>query len=195
MHCLALVISLIPIVTTVDVQKNNSLKKTYFGRRLRFNVHKTLSLGIGRTPNFKERLIREEELFRSNPPQNCELITTSRNLRIWLVRITGLEGTIYEGEPYTLKIIFPNDYPLKPPIMYFLKPTPTHEHVYSNGDICLSALGTDYAPNASVSSLILSLVSMLSSAKEKRRPPDDQLHAQMPPGESDASYVYHDDKC
>ena len=32
------------------------------------------------------------------------------------------------------------------PSVYFLKPTPKHVHVYSNGDICLNLLGRDWRP-------------------------------------------------
>ncbi len=45
---------------------------------------------------------------------------------------------------------------------------PQHQHVYSNGHICLSILGTDWTPALQLSSVALSVLSMLSSAAFKR---------------------------
>jgi ubiquitin-protein ligase len=46
--------------------------------------------------------------------------------------------------------------------------------VYTNGDICLNLLGRDWRPNMTASTLALSILSMLSSAKEKKIPQDNQ---------------------
>lgn len=134
------------------------------------------------------------QAFLTNPPDNCRLLRKTRNIRTWDVEITGVNGTIYEGEIYHLKIIFPKDYPSKPPSVYFLKPCPKHVHVYTNGDICLNFLGRDWRPTMTAQMLVASILSMLSSAKEKKIPQDNALHADTSPGQQQ-NWMYHDDKC
>ncbi|ETB62635.1 hypothetical protein YYC_00344 [Plasmodium yoelii 17X] len=145
--------------------------------------------------NANYRIQKELHNFLKNPPINCTLDVHPNNIRIWIVKYVGLENTIYANEVYKIKIIFPNDYPLKPPIVYFLQKPPKHTHVYSNGDICLSLLGNDYNPSLSISGLVLSIISMLSSAKEKKLPIDNYTHADAKPGSSQNNFLYHDDKC
>ncbi|SBS87761.1 ubiquitin-conjugating enzyme E2, putative [Plasmodium malariae] len=145
--------------------------------------------------NANYRIQKELHNFLKNPPINCTIDVHPNNIRIWIVTYTGLENTIYANEIYKIKIIFSDDYPLKPPTVYFLQKPPKHTHVYSNGDICLSLLGDDYNPSLSISGLILSIISMLSSAKEKKLPIDNYTHADAKPGSSQNNFLYHDDKC
>ncbi len=87
------------------------------------------------------------------------------------------------------------EYPSKPPSVYFLKPVPKHMHVYSNGDICLNLLGRDWRPAMTAQMLAVSILSMLSSAKQKTIPQDNAMHADSPPGQQQDNWMYHDDKC
>ena len=140
------------------------------------------------------RIQKELRAFVSNPPEGCKL-AVGANLRVWVMTITGVEGTIYAGEKYKLKFVFPKEYPTRPPGVYFLKPTPKHMHVYSNGDICLNLLGRDWRPNMTAQTLAISILSMLSNAKEKKIPVDNAMHADNPPGQSQDNWMYHDDTC
>ena len=144
--------------------------------------------------NSNKRVQKELRSFLANPPENCKL-RVGANIRIWVVQITGAEGTVFAGEKYKLKIVFPKDYPAKPPGVYFLKPTPRHVHVYSNGDICLNLLGKDWRPTMSAQLLVVSIYSMLGSAKQKGMPQDNAMHADNAPGQFQEGWMYHDDRC
>ncbi|CAM9673039.1 unnamed protein product [Ectocarpus fasciculatus] len=142
-------------------------------------------------------------------PCNCSLII-GESIRDWTVEFAGAQGSAYEGETFRLKMVFPREYPSKPPRVFFLKPTPQHQHVYSNGDICLNLLGSDWRPNLTAETLVVSIISMLSSAKAKKIPVDNALRklhcfhllshcradAGSQPGAGDQlNWMYHDDNC
>lgn len=95
----------------------------------------------------------------------------------WKINITGFEGTLYEGENFQLLFKFNHKYPFDSPEVTFIgNNIPVHPHVYSNGHICLSILTEDWSPALSVQSVCLSIASMLSSCREKKRPPDNTLY-------------------
>lgn len=117
---------------------------------------------------------QEVAAFMAARPCNCSLII-GESIRDWTVEFAGAQGSAYEGETFRLKMVFPREYPSKPPRVFFLKPTPQHQHVYSNGDICLNLLGSDWRPNLTAETLVVSIISMLSSAKAKKIPVDNAL--------------------
>lgn len=61
---------------------------------------------------------------------SSSLTTTSVRVpsRVWIITITGAEGTIYAGEKFRLRVSFPEDYPTKPPAVYFLQSPPPPKH-------------------------------------------------------------------
>jgi ubiquitin-conjugating enzyme E2 W len=144
-------------------------------------------------PNY--RIQKELKEFIESPPENLS-VQVGSNIRIWVVTMVGAKNSIYEGEVYKLRISFPKDYPTVPPSVYFLKGyIPTHEHVYTNGDICLSLLGKDWRPTMTAQSIAVSILSILSSAKSKALPMDNANHANAKPGQYQENWVYHDDNC
>ena len=62
-------------------------------------------------------------------------------------------------------------------------------------DICLNLLGRDWRPNMTAQQLAISILSMMSSAKEKKIPPDNAMHADSAPGQAQDHFMYHDDSC
>ena len=142
------------------------------------------------SPNY--RIQRELKHFIQDPPTNLS-VKVGKNLRVWIVTIVGAEGSIYEGETFQLRIQFPPQYPTVPPSVYFLPPhIPLHEHVYTNGDICLSLLGKDWRPTMTAQSIAVSIQSILNNALRKELPMDNAQHAHNKPGQFQKDWVYHD---
>jgi len=115
---------------------------------------------------------------------------------IWHVSFVGAAGTLYAGESFTLKIEFTDEYPMDSPIVVFLRPhVPEHSHIYSNGHICLNILGDDWSPALTAKNICYSILSMLSSAETKSRPPDDESYSRrhMDSNPKKTNFMYHDD--
>ncbi|KAL7426173.1 hypothetical protein ACHAXH_000320 [Discostella pseudostelligera] len=144
-------------------------------------------------PNY--RIQRELKEFLSSPPPGLSVKISGKNVRLWIITLSMPDNTIYAGETYKLRVQFPNDYPTSPPSVYFLPPTPRHEHVYTNGDICLSLLGTDWRPIMTAQSIAQAIMSILCGAQRKSLPMDNARHAGNKPGLKQDDWVYHDDNC
>mmetsp|Transcript_20852 Transcript_20852/g.25814 ORF Transcript_20852/g.25814 Transcript_20852/m.25814 type:complete len:291 (-) Transcript_20852:435-1307(-) len=140
------------------------------------------------------RIQTELRKFLSDSPPNLKL-KVGRNIRVWIVTLSFPETSIYYPEKYRLRISFPSQYPSVPPSVYFLQPTPRHEHVYTNGDICLSLLGKDWRPTMTAQSIAISIASILNGAREKSLPMDNSKHCGNKPGGRQDDWVYHDDNC
>jgi ubiquitin-conjugating enzyme E2 W len=146
------------------------------------------------TTNPNYRIQRELKEFIKSPPPNLS-VKVGSNMRIWIITMKGAANTIYDGETYKLRVQFPKDYPIVPPSVYFMAPPPQHEHVYTNGDICLSLLGKDWRPTMTAQSIAVSILSILSSAQSKSLPMDNARHSQNKPGQYQKDWIYHDDNC
>ncbi|XP_064123917.1 ubiquitin-conjugating enzyme E2 W isoform X3 [Loxodonta africana] len=127
----------------------------------------------------KKRLQKELLALQNDPPPGMTLNEKSvqNSITQWIVDMEGAPGTLYEGEKFQLLFKFSSRYPFdSPQVMFTGENIPVHPHVYSNGHICLSILTEDWSPALSVQSVCLSIISMLSSCKEKRRPPDNSFY-------------------
>jgi ubiquitin-conjugating enzyme E2 W len=141
------------------------------------------------------RIDKELEKFRIDAAGEG-LDVTVKSPSNWDVRIQGAVGTLYEGEQFILEVHFTNEYPMESPIVFFKPPSPIHEHIYSNGHICLNILGSDWSPALTVKSVCLSILSMMSSATSKVRPDGDDRYSQRHPAGSnpkETRWLYEDD--
>jgi len=148
-------------------------------------------------PGSRKRVLKDLRIMKRDGAEigieveECECLTD------WVVKVIGAKGTVYEGEIYRLRVRFHADYPSQPPEVVFMRPAPVHEHIYSDGKICLNILYSDWNPKMDVKSVCLSLLSMLSSAKKKSRPPDNDSTVVMSQGQKtrNMQWEFHDDKC
>lgn len=104
------------------------------------------------------------------PPLNCSAgPTNSNDLFKWDGMIYGPSETPYEGGTYHLKIVFPTDYPFKPPKIQFTTKV-YHCNVNDKGGICLDILKDNWSPALTISKVLLSICSLFSDPN-----PDDPL--------------------
>ena len=78
----------------------------------------------------------------------------------------GPVNTLYDGEQFMVQFKFNGKYPFDSPEVTFVglpETIPVHQHIYSNGHICLSILSDDWSPALSVESVCLSILSMLGA--------------------------------
>lgn len=152
-------------------------------------------MAVNETRN--RRLNRELQQLRFNPLTGIDIDEESLtdNLDTWIINVEGASGTLYEGEKFQLQFKFPSRYPFESPQVIFVgSHIPVHPHIYSNGHICLSILTDDWSPALSVQSVCLSVVSMMSSCKEKKHPPDNEFYIKTcSKNPKKTRWWYHDD--
>ena len=117
-----------------------------------------------------ERRIRSElkELIE-NPPANCSAGPIDDNMHQWQATIMGPDKSPYEGGVFYLNIVFPKDYPFKPPKLTFLTKI-YHCNISSGGSICLDILKEQWSPALTISKVLLSICSLMDDPN-----PDDPL--------------------
>jgi len=87
----------------------------------------------------------------------------------WRGTIIGPTGCPYEGGVFLLDIVFPADYPFKPPKLTFVTKV-YHPNINSQGVICLDILKNEWSPALTIKSVLLSVSSLLTDPN-----PDDPL--------------------
>ncbi|TCD67458.1 hypothetical protein EIP91_012375 [Steccherinum ochraceum] len=141
------------------------------------------------------------EIKTNGTPVGIKLLQAD-NFESWFLSIEVLGDTLYQGEVFALKFRFDSQYPISAPAVQFVVDdyykAPVHPHVYSNGHICASILGSEgWSPVLSVISVCITLQSMLAFAKERKRPPDNDgyvIRARAPENPKKTRFVYHDDE-
>lgn len=103
------------------------------------------------------RLTKEAKMMKKSSMDNVIAFPSKDNIFIWYFVIFGLDG-VYKHGIYMGKILFPTNYPFKPPDIMFLTP---NGRFYTNKKICMSF--TSYHPeswsNWSIEGLIIGLIS------------------------------------
>jgi len=109
-----------------------------------------------------KRIKRELAEITLDPPPNCSAAPKGDDsLYDWMATILGPNGSLYEGGVFFLEIVFPQDYPFKPPKVQF-KTRIYHCNINSQGTICLDVLKDNWSPAFTISKVLLSIVALLS---------------------------------
>ena len=119
-----------------------------------------------------KRLQKEIRQLQTSSDESIKLLAVEDNFRL-RIEITGAADSLYSNEKYVLQFVFPDNYPTESPTVTFVGKVPIHPHIYKVGHICLSTLGDDWTPIMNTLGICLSIISMMSSAKVKESPPND----------------------
>eukprot|EP00918_Siedleckia_nematoides_P070683 GHVU01154356.1.p1 GENE.GHVU01154356.1~~GHVU01154356.1.p1 ORF type:complete len:292 (-),score=3.34 GHVU01154356.1:167-1042(-) len=146
----------------------------------RSKKRKTSLSGIGRALKVgspDHRIQQELHDYVLDPPANSTVKLVGGDIRKWTITIRHVDNPLYRNSTFKLRVMFPRAYPVSPPTVYFLAsdryPPPRHSHVYTNGDICLNILGSDWMPMVSTKTVVVSLISMLAAATRESLPIDN----------------------
>ena len=115
------------------------------------------------------RLNRELKVIQDEPVENCSAGPIGDDLTKWQATIFGPKDTPYENGVFNLNIEFTEEYPYKPPIVYFTTPI-YHCNINSKGGICLDILKNNWSPALTINKLLMSICSLLAEPN-----PDDPL--------------------
>ena len=108
-----------------------------------------------------KRLHKELIELQKDPPVNCSAGMPGDDIFKWEATIIGPSDTCYEGGVFKLTILFPENYPFKPPKVKF-DTRIFHPNINRQGSICLDILNKNWSPALTVSKLLLSISSLLS---------------------------------
>ena len=117
----------------------------------------------------KNRLEKEYEDFKKDPPTNCSAAPKDGDIYTWEAVIYGSTGSVYEGGIFNLIIEFPQNYPFKPPKVKFTTKI-YHPNINMGGGICLDILKDNWSPALTISKVLISICSLLTDPN-----PDDPL--------------------
>jgi ubiquitin-conjugating enzyme E2 G1 len=112
--------------------------------------------------------------IQKNPSSYFSCGFIDDNIFRWRVTIIGQEGTLYSGGFFPTELVFPEEFPNRPPKMKFLCPM-YHPNIGEDGTVCISilhepeldplnpqeTLAERWLPVHSVESIVVSVISML----------------------------------
>ncbi|THU74058.1 hypothetical protein C4D60_Mb04t29350 [Musa balbisiana] len=109
-----------------------------------------------------KRIKKEMLELNADPPADCSAGPKGDNLYHWVSTIIGPQGTPYEDGIFFLDIVFPCDYPFKPPKVTF-KTRIYHCNVDSAGNLNLDILNDGWSPAMTISKVLLAIRSIITN--------------------------------
>ena len=113
-----------------------------------------------------KRLQFEKNIIENDAPCNCSAGPINEdNIFNWEGTIIGPFDSPYSGGLFKLSIIFPKNYPFKPPKIKFITKI-LHPNINTQGSICLDILNVNWSPILNISKVLLSICSLLTDPNE-----------------------------
>lgn len=113
-----------------------------------------------------KRLNKELKDITSDPPVGCAAQPKADDIFQWVATLDGPAESPYEGGKFQLSLVFPSDYPFKPPKVHFDTKI-YHCNINSNGSICLDILKDQWSPALNVGKILLSISSLLHACNPR----------------------------
>lgn len=115
------------------------------------------------------RLKEERKTWRKDHPfgfyaKPAKTKTGALDLKLWECGIPGKDNTLWAGGLFKVNLIFPDEYPTKPPKCKFVPPL-FHPNVYPSGTVCLSILNEDesWKPSFTVRQILMGVQDLLDT--------------------------------
>ncbi|XP_076911106.1 ubiquitin-conjugating enzyme E2 20-like [Bidens hawaiensis] len=112
------------------------------------------------TQSVLKRLQSELMVLMMSGESGISAFPVDDNIFSWRGTISGSKDTVFEGTEYKLSLVFPNDYPFKPPKIKF-ETGCFHPNVDVFGNICLDILQDKWSSAYDVRSVLISIQSLL----------------------------------
>ncbi|KAJ1652790.1 SUMO conjugating enzyme Hus5 [Dispira simplex] len=117
----------------------------------------------------KTRLMEERKQWRKDHPYGFYARPSRRDdgtldMMKWQAGIPGKANTPWEKGVYKLVLLFPDEYPTKPPKCQFTPPL-FHPNVYPSGTVCLSIINVDedWKPGITIKQILLGIQDLLDN--------------------------------
>ncbi|ELP94785.1 ubiquitin-conjugating enzyme E2, putative [Entamoeba invadens IP1] len=117
-----------------------------------------------------KRITGELSKMQKNTEGWFSVQTSEGNIKLWNITVNGPENSPFEGGKFKLKIVLPDEYPQKPPVLTV--ETKVYSPIVNPDDhtICAPILQTDnkpenWAPTKTIYDVILTFRTMLGDLK------------------------------
>lgn len=112
------------------------------------------------------RITKELQDVKKDPPCGCSCGPVGDDMYRWDGILIGPADSPFAGGIFKLSILFPTDYPFKPPKVNFITKI-YHPNINSSGVICLDILKDQWSPALTISKVLLSILSLLTDPNPK----------------------------
>ncbi|CEL96755.1 unnamed protein product [Vitrella brassicaformis CCMP3155] len=116
--------------------------------------------GGGGNQERTRRLMREMRGLLQHPHPAVDVYPSQTDIGFWRIVMEGPDGTVYKDGTWLLYMIFPADYPNRPPELRFETPI-QHANVNAYGKICHPILGRAYTTDSTVRSILENVYGLL----------------------------------